>query len=184
MSAAIKRIAAVLACLTFALSETAGGDFTQTLNSEDMRSTGLAKLTQEELLQLEIRVERYKAGVATTSVNAKTATAPAAQPPSKSTKILPSWVGALVTLERVGNQPDKSDAMESRLTGKFAGWSGRTSFELENGQRWVQANNDTYAYTPTLESPKVEIYPASLGTYWLEIEGIHQRCRVKPVKLQ
>jgi hypothetical protein len=90
----------------------------------------------------------------------------------------------LITLERAGDQPEKANAMENQLKGNFSGWNGRTIFSLENGQKWTQANNDSYVYSPTLKSPKVRIYPASLGTYWLEIEDVNQRCRVKPVKLQ
>jgi hypothetical protein len=74
--------------------------------------------------------------------------------------------------------------MESRLAGDFKGWSGRTTFRLENGQIWGQANRDQYGYTPALKSPKVKISPATMGTFWLKIEGVNQRCRVKPVKLE
>ena len=45
-------------------------------------------------------------------------------------------------------------------------------------------NKTRFDYAPALSSPRVKIYPASLGTYWLEIEGVNERCRVKPLKLQ
>ena len=101
----------------------------------------------------------------------------------KSTSKVPSWVGALEKKKQASKQPDKSEALESRLRGDFNGWSGRSTFRLENGQLWKQAGSDTYPFAPTLKSPKVKITPASFGTFWLEIEGVYQRCRVMPVKL-
>lgn len=89
-----------------------------------------------------------------------------------------------MTLEQTSRRADKSEAMDSRIKGDFEGWSGRTTFRLENGQVWVQVNGDSYVYTPALASPKVKIFPASFGTFWLEIEGVKLRCRIKPVKLE
>ncbi len=131
-------------------------------------------------------MEEYKAGAIVVAAAAARTTsalqpgAPAAKPVSKT----PSWVEALLTLERTNSQPDKAEVMESRLAGDFKGWSGRTTFRLENGQIWGQANSDQYSYTPALKSPKVKLSPAAMGTFWLNIEGVNQRCRVKPVKLE
>lgn len=165
------------------------GEFSKTLTPEKLQVSGLTKLTPEELFQLETLIEAYKTGAvekAVETIPTPTAAAPAAAkaPPEKS-GILPDWVGALITLKRAENQPStKSQSMESRITGEFQGWSGRTQFKLENGQIWTQVNTDSYGYTPPLKSPKVKIFPAAFGTFWLEIEGVGQRCRVKPVKLE
>jgi hypothetical protein len=95
-------------------------------------------------------------------------------------------VGALITLKRAENVPAKKiQALESRLIGDFDGWSGRTSFKLENGQIWQLANNEeSYVWVPALKSPKVKIFPATLGTFWFEVEGVTQRVRVRPVRLE
>lgn len=178
----IKYLVTLLATLTLALTDATEGDFAQTLTPEEIQTAGLAKLTPEELARLEALVRRYKAGD-----SAVTSTAPKVQegaPATKTAKIPPAWVGALITLERTAGQSDKSNAMESRLKGDFNGWGGRTSFRLDNGQLWTQVNSDSYVYAPTLRTPKVKIYPASFGTFWLEIESVNQRCRVKPVKLE
>jgi hypothetical protein len=74
--------------------------------------------------------------------------------------------------------------VESHLMGNFSGWHGHTSFKLENGQVWTQINPENYEYAPALKSPRVKIYPATFGSFWLEIEGVHMRCRVKPVHLE
>lgn len=178
----IKRCATFLAFLMLAHAAAAGGDFFRTLTPEEIQSTGLAKLTPDELAQLEALVQRYKAGAIAAAPAVAKAQEP--KPPPKPAMILPEWVGALITLERTSQKPDKSDAMNDHIKGDFSGWSGRTTFRLDNGQLWTQANGDSYIYSPTLKSPKVKIYPASFGSFWLEIEGVNQRCRVKPVKLE
>lgn len=176
-----------LLVVTVAAHTTAlAGEFTRTLTPEDLKVTGLSKLTPEELAALDLRIENYKNGVTPRAPEAvpDQARAPAAAVEARPNPSQPDWVGALITLKRAENNPGKSQALESRLVGDFTGWYGRTSFQLENGQRWAQANNDTYAFTPALRSPRVKIYPAAFGTFWLEIEGSKQRCRVKPVKFE
>ena len=71
-------------------------------------------------------------------------------------------------------------ATESRIAGDFSGWDGRAIITLENGQRWQIANGGSY-YTPVLASPKVKVLPASLGAFWMTIEGVSQRVKVVPL---
>lgn len=168
--------------MLLALTAAVGGDFTKTLTPEKIRASGLAKLTPDELAELEAMIEQYKTGDA--SAAPAVAAAKQAPPAPPAAKALPKWVAALVTLERLGSQADKAEVMESRLQGVFKGWNGRTIFRLENGQVWGQANSDKYEYTPPLNSPKVQVFPASVGTFWLKIEGVNQRCRVKPLKME
>lgn len=182
----------LLASLLLMPVAASAGEFARSLTPEKMQAAGLAKLTPGELAELEALVELYKAGALAKAA----AVAPAAAPPTtpvaaaepsetKTKKLMPDWVGALITLKRAENQPaTKSQALESRIAGEFKGWSGRTNFKLENGQVWTQVNNDSYPYTPALKSPKVKIFPATFGTFWLEIEDVGQRCRVKPLRLE
>lgn len=171
-------------CSLLLFTATAGaadGDFVRTLTPEETQSAGLTKLSPAERARLEELVERYRAGrmaVAEKAVEARSVE------PAKSKKLMPDWVGALIILQHAESKPAGDQTLESRLTGDFTGWSGRSTFRLENGQLWAQANGDSYDYSPALHSPKVKIYPASFGSYWLEVEGCHQKCRVKPVKLQ
>lgn len=60
--------------------------------------------------------------------------------------------------------------VESGIAGNFTGWAGRAVRALENGQRWQIANGGS-STTPPWPSPKVQIGPASLGGFWLTIEG-------------
>ncbi len=150
----------------------AADDFTRALAPGEFDSAGLGKLTPEELTRLDALVRRFKAP----EQSARTASA-------KPAKSRPAWIEALITLEKSSTEPEKAEAMETHLAGSFTGWTGRSTFRLENGQLWAQSNSDRYDYSPTLQSPKVRIVPASFGSYWLEIQGVNQRCRVKPVRL-
>ena len=161
----------------------AKGDFFKALTPEESKSAGLGKLAPEELTRLEALVERYRLGQVTVAVAQKAAETRSAEP-AKPKKLVPDWVDALITLQHTDDKPEGAESLETSLTGNFSGWSGRSTFRLENGQLWAQANRDSYLYSPTLHSPKVKIYPASFGTFWLEIEGVNQRCRVKPHRLE
>lgn len=178
----------VLLITTYLLLHAAavGGEFTQSLTPEKLQASGLVKLTPAEIAQLESLIENYKTGAVEKAVAAVPPAPPAVKPApvTKSGGIMPDWVGALITLKRSEKGPAAQQTLESMLVGDFSGWSGRTSFKLENGQLWIQANSDSYQYSPVLNSPKVKIYPASLGNYWMEIEGTNQRCRVKPISLE
>jgi hypothetical protein len=68
-------------------------------------------------------------------------------------------------------------AVESRIAGQFSGWSARTVFVLENGQRWQVSGGDSYV-TPPVAGPVVKIAPGALGSFWMTIEGVRTRVRV------
>ncbi|MBI2514119.1 MAG: hypothetical protein HYV96_19275 [Opitutae bacterium] len=95
----------------------------------------------------------------------------------------PGWLSALTTLKRIADKPEAAEAMESRIAGPFTGWTGKTVFHLENGQIWQQ-NDDSSYVDRAVDSPKVRIIPGRLGTFWMEVDGVNPRVRVKPVKLE
>lgn len=185
-------------CLLWGISATATeGDFTKTMTAAELTKTGLEKLSPAELAQLKSVVERYKAGAveivqqqAETKVAAaetKAAVAEAKAQQAEQTHApdpkKPSWLRALITLEKSAADPSKDTAVESRFAGNFTGWSGKTIFRLENGQVWQQVNAGSYDTQP-VPSPHVRIYPAKVSGFWMEIDGVNPRVRVKPVKLE
>lgn len=184
----------MLIMLSFTIQAPAiGGEFARNLTPEEIRASGLAKLTPQELAQLEKLIEGYKTGTlekpAAVVQNPAAMAAPAPEtrpaPAGRGDKKLPDWVGALITLKRSEQSPSKVEPLESRIAGDFEGWSGRTNFKLENGQVWTQVNkDDTYVYTPALKFPKVKIVPAAFGTFMMEVEGVSQRVRIRPVRLE
>jgi len=109
----------------------------------------------------------------------KAAEVPVAAPADKK----PGWLKALITLDKVAKEPDRNDAIETQFAGDFKGWRRGTVFNLANGQRWQADSSEDYV-TPPSQAPKVRIYPGMLGTFWMEIEGVRPRVRVKPIRLE
>jgi hypothetical protein len=89
--------------------------------------------------------------------------------------------GKSLNVELLGSpavrQPGKLPSMiESRIDGRFDGWSGETIFKLENGQIWQQAS---YANTPSRKyRPKVVITRTGAG-FEMQVEGLTASLRVQ-----
>ena len=67
------------------------------------------------------------------------------------------------------NKVSAPEVIQSRIVGPFTGYTGRTVFTLENGQRWAQSQRDS-AYFPKIDSPPVVIVKAGFG-YRMHIAG-------------
>jgi len=203
----MRSLIVLLACLVVAAGARAQGDFTETLTPAERTAAGLDKLTPAELARLRAIVERYKTGevavvqqeaaaqvasvreeaaqkVGAAEAKAREAetraSAVAAAEPGKK---VPAWVGALAILKRTNEAPGKAEAVESHIVGEFTGWRRGTVFKLDNGQVWQQAGSDDYVGV-RLQSPKVRVFPGVLGSFWMEVEGIRPRCKVKPLQLE
>jgi hypothetical protein len=67
------------------------------------------------------------------------------------------------------NKVSAPEVIQSRIVGPFTGYTGRTIFTLENGQRWAQSQRDS-AYFPKTDSPPVLIIKKGFG-YRMFIAG-------------
>jgi hypothetical protein len=67
------------------------------------------------------------------------------------------------------NKVSAPEVIQSRIVGPFTGYNGRSTFTLENGQRWAQSQRDS-AYFPKIDSPPVIIVKAGFG-YRMYIAG-------------
>lgn len=72
------------------------------------------------------------------------------------------------------------DEIESRLIGEFTGWRGNTTFRLENGQVWRQAEAGRLVFRA--DAPRVTIRRGAFGTYRLSVEGVNRAVRVRRVE--
>lgn len=163
------RVLFVALILGSALAARAAGDVLKSLPPERFAKAGLQKLTPAELTELEQIIREATAGEIAAVASAD--------------RRNPGWLRALLTLQETGDRPEGADAIESRLVGDYDGWTGRTQFMLENGQIWQQAAPGE-RFDSKRTAPGVKIYPGMLGVYWLEVEGVRERVKVKPVKLQ
>jgi hypothetical protein len=67
------------------------------------------------------------------------------------------------------NKVTAPEVIQSRIVGPFTGYNGRTTFTLENGQRWAQSQRDSQ-YFPKIDSPPVVIVKSGFG-YRMHIAG-------------
>jgi hypothetical protein len=67
------------------------------------------------------------------------------------------------------NKVSAPQVIQSKIVGPFTGYTGRTVFTLENGQRWAQSQYDS-AYFPKIDSPPVVIVKSGFG-YRMYIAG-------------
>lgn len=84
--------------------------------------------------------------------------------------------------DRTGFHADNTGReFSTRVIGQFRGWSGKTTFHLDNGQVWQQVGHDSWGGV-NLENPTVVIRPAFMGSWLLKVEGYNASTRVKRIK--
>lgn len=180
-------------CLAATLAAVAAEErFSQTVRPEEFSAAGLAKLSPAELERLDTLVRAYRSqavAVPTSAASAPPAAAPSSGPhsaavaePAKKKSESGLLAKAKVILTP-GTQVEYS-TVESRIVGDFRGWQPRSTFTLENGQRWqVIAGSDSYV-GPVMTNPAVKITPGMLGTFWLNVEGVRQRVKVNLISTE
>ncbi len=122
------------------------------MSKEQFKAAGLDKLNSAELKQLNAWINGEK-----TTFVAKLSEA-GAKAPKQST-----------------------EDINSRLVGEFKGWRGNTSFTLENGQVWDQADS-TELFASKLQNPKVRVAYSGLSGWKLQVDGYNAWVKVKRVK--
>jgi len=115
------------------------------MTPEDYEAAGLQKLEAAERAKLDEFIRKY---VATSNERVSTSAV------DKAIK---------------ENKVSAPEVIQSRIVGPFTGYTGRTIFTLENGQRWAQSQRDS-AYFPKIDSPPVIIMKAGFG-YRMYIAG-------------
>lgn len=147
-----------IAVLAFPLSSRGG--FVDSLTVEQKREMGLESLTAEQRSALDAAIDRYR------STQEKAAAAAAVAEYKK--KEEPVAVSRAVESYRKKEADRRVERIESRIKGKFRGWSGGTMFLLENGQVWSQVGSEVYD-TRVVDSPEIEITKSPYGYYRLRL---------------
>ena len=170
--------------------------FTDTLTAGDLEKAGLANLTPAQRQQLDELVAAFKKGqlvaAQKAAVDAQKAAAAAVAAKQKAeteakeakaevaeTKKADKGFFAKAKVLLVPGTKIEYAVVKSTIVGKFHGWDGYTVFPLANGQRWRVANSGEHYFTPPVENVEVEISPASLGGFWMDVPSMDVRVRVK-----
>ncbi|HEY0178586.1 MAG TPA: hypothetical protein VGC30_03010 [Dokdonella sp.] len=152
-----------ISCLAFALltAATVAGAQSQSptleerMSQAEFRAAGLDKLSPEELRSLNQWLQAHGgAGAAPTRRDGRPEFYPDAA---------------------------ERETVESRIVGTFYGWSGKTTFTLENGQEWQQTESGSHD-AGALKSPAVKIKPMMLGSWLMVVQGCGCSVRVQRIK--
>lgn len=94
----------------------------------------------------------------------------------------PTPAAAAFGLPAVPVQPvvQAPQSMDSRIVGRFEGWSPGTRFRLANGQVWEVV--DTTRVTYDLDAPAVRVKRGVFGSFFLEVAGVSATPRVQRVE--
>jgi Zinc-ribbon containing domain len=131
------------------------GSIKQAMSPEEFHKAGLDKLSDEELANL----DRWLRGDREKTAKSAAATAKAAAEKSSRTKM---------------------DLVVSRVAGRFAGLTGRTVIQLEDGTVWKQANSDDHYGGSPVDHPGAAVIHSFIG-YKMRIEGVPE-FYVNPVR--
>ena len=115
------------------------------MTPEDYEAAGLQKLDPAERAKLDEFIKKYVA--------------------TSNERVATDAVDKAVKEHKV----QAPEVIQSRIVGPFTGYTGRTIFTLENGQRWAQSQRDS-AYFPKIDSPPVLIMKSGFG-YRMYIAG-------------
>lgn len=138
------RVLAVLLLVPFAFTtaraqESGFPGVEKLMSPKAFEEAGLHKLTPEERARLNDFIRSYDASTNQEAANAA--------------------VERAIKEDKVPSMPQ---VIESRIVGRFTGYTGRNRFQLENGQVWAQSQQVTQRFPP-VESPPVIIVKAGWG---------------------
>lgn len=132
----------------------------QQMTPEQLKATGLGKLSPDELANLNAWLAREHAEpVATGSGEER----PVSERPRG------SFVGA------------SDEPVRSRLKGAVQEWAPGTVFELENGQRWRVVKGGM-KLNKSVQAPEIEVAPGMMGRWFLQVDEDAPRARVERIE--
>ncbi|KRG83146.1 hypothetical protein ABB34_12865 [Stenotrophomonas daejeonensis] len=74
-----------------------------------------------------------------------------------------------------------SEPIEAALVGEFTGFGKGRQYTLDNGQLWEQTDDARVAGVRR-QAPKVKITPGLMGVWYLQVEGLNTRAKVRRSK--
>lgn len=161
----------------------------QRMSAEELRATGIARLTAEELAALNAWLERERGRPAAAVAGAGSdATGDAArrEPERAADPAAASGTAEQASAERswrLGFRREQGErvAVVSRIAGEFSGWTGRSVFKLANGQVWQQTDGERWS-TRTLRDPEVVIEPKAFGSWLMRVAPSNRTVRVTRIE--
>lgn len=145
----------LLIAATSVAAQTQSPTLEERMSQAEFRAAGLDKLSPEELQRLNSWLQSH-GGTQTRYVSAS---------------------GAPVFYPESGER----NVIESRISGTFTGWRGKSVFKLDNGQEWQQTESGQYS-AGEFSNPAVKVKPMLLGSWLMVVDGCGCSVRVQRIK--
>ncbi|HEY4555456.1 MAG TPA: hypothetical protein VIG68_03345 [Lysobacter sp.] len=153
MRIAVLLLPALLAVAGSAVAQDARAPIEQRFTPEQMRATGLDRLSASELALLNRLLQDERSAEARAKIGLRAARAEA--------------------------EPEET-SVESAIRGEFRGWSPGSVIELENGQAWRVIEGELV--TRRLAAPKATVSRSLMGSWQLQVEGQTPRAKVRRIR--
>lgn len=183
----MKRLTLLGLCLALAGAAPSADKFWQQLTPAERAAAGLEQLTREQQAALDRLAERYAlegARRATEIVQAE-AKAEVVAAVKQAREEAKAEVKAEVRKQKIENAGlaarEDDESIRTRISGEFRGWTGHTTFRLENGQVWQQADKES-RFFPKRVDPEVELAPSKWAGWKMTLVQEGLWVKVKRIK--
>lgn len=167
----------ILSIHSAAHSQEAFSTLEERMSGKEFKETGLSKLTEEELINLNDWARRHSVA---TLENAAARPAAAAGAGATDAYATTDPRGFENRSKHKGDGRDNT--IHSNIIGTFSGWSGNeTMFTLANGMVWQQAEGSTFTVKAT-ENAEITIKKGMLAGWRLSMVGYNKTVRVKRIQ--
>ena len=141
------------------------GDLQQQMSTAEFNAAGLNKLSPEELVTLNNWLQGKVAQAASIAVE----------------QAREEGRQEVIVKNRGFFAFGSQDPIEAVLAGEFRGFGKGRQYTLDNGQVWEQTD-DTSAGGMRKQDPKVRITPGMMNVWYLQIDGLNTRAKVRRTK--
>jgi len=170
----MKKLLLIILAFSIHIVADAANDFStleERMNGKEFKETGLVKLTDQELANLNAWLRRHSVA---TLENASASPAAGAV----STKSTEDTRG----LKKKTKDDTSDKVINGTIVGTFSGWNGKgTLFKLTNGMIWQQTESDIFS-VKAVENAEVTIRQGFMGNWRLSMVGYNSAVRVKRIK--
>lgn len=141
------------------------GDLQQQMSAAEFNAAGLNKLSPEELVTLNNWLQGKVAQAASVAVE----------------QAREEGRQEVIVKNRGFFDFGSKDPIQANLEGEFRGFGKGRQYTLDNGQIWEQTD-DARAGGVHKQSPMVRITPGLMNVWYLQIDGLNTRAKVRRTK--
>lgn len=141
------------------------GDLQQQMSAAEFKAAGLDKLSADELAALNAWLQGKVREATTSAVE----------------QAREEGRQEVIVKNRGFFDFGSSEPIEATLAGEFNGFGKGRQYTLDNGQVWEQTD-DARVSGVRRQAPGVKITPGVMGAWYLQVEGLNTRAKVRRIK--